>query len=334
MDVITLGMKGILGAGSVVGKKEGQGPIGACFDERGEGDDRFGMPTFEQAESEMVKRALQIALSKAGKAEGEIGALFAGDLNNQCISTAYGLADFDIPYFGLYGACSTCVEGLILSALALCANPAYKAVACAAASHNCTAERQFRTPIEYGGQRTPTAQWTVTGAGAFVIGDGRASAYLSEALPGRVVDAGITDLSNMGAAMAPAALDTLKRYFRQTGHMPSDFDMILTGDLGEEGHAILTELAREEGYDLSRNCSDCGLLIFDRAKQDVHAGGSGCGCSSVVLAGYLLSLFEKRALRDILLLGTGALMSPLAVYQGKSIPGIAHLIRITREDML
>ncbi len=333
MEILDLKMPAILSAGSVVGKKESEGPIGACFDEAVNGDDRFGLDTFEKAEGEMVRRAMNHALRKSGKTEGKLGAIFAGDLNNQCIGTAYGLSGFDTPYFGLYGACSTCVEGLILAAMGV-SGGFFDAAACAASSHNCTAERQFRTPIEYGGQRSPTAQWTVTGAGAFVVGTGRGCAYLTQALPGRVVDAGITDLTNMGAAMAPAAYDTLSRYLGESGHAPSDFDMILTGDLGQEGHSILVELAAKDGIDLTRNCSDCGLLIYDRDHQDVHAGGSGCGCSAVVLAGYLLSLFEKNIVQDILLLGTGALMSPLAVFQGRSIPGIAHLIRITKETAL
>lgn len=334
MDVIRFhDAPAILSSATVVGKKEADGPLGACFDERSSGDDRFGKPTWEQAESEMQRRALTHALKKGNFDESDIGAMFAGDLINQCTSSAYGLIDFDVPFFGLYGACSTGAEGLMLGAIALNSGH-FKKVAAVTSSHNSAAERQFRFPVEYGGQRAPTAQWTVTGAAAFIIGDGRGDAYLTEALPGRVIDHGICDLNNMGAAMAPAAIDTLSRYFTQTGHRPEDFDMILTGDLGYEGHGIVTDLMAKKGYDLSKNYSDCGLLIYDRARQDVHAGGSGCACSATVLAGYLLPLFRKNVIHDILWMGTGALMSPLSVNQGMNIPGICHLLRITKENML
>lgn len=322
----------ILAAGSVVGKKEVEGPLGAFFDSPVSGDDRFGKPTWEQAEGEMQRRALTTALEKSGLRDKDLGAIFAGDLINQCTSSAYGLIDFDIPYFGLYGACSTGAEGLILGSIAL-ASGGFSHVAGITSSHNSSAERQFRYPIEYGGQRSPTSQWTVTGAAAFVLGTERGEAYITEALPGRVIDHGISDLNNMGAAMAPAAIDTLTRYLKETSHRPSDFDMILTGDLGYEGHGIVVDLMGQAGFDLTKNYSDCGLLIYDRERQDAHAGGSGCACSATVLAGYLLNLFRKGVIHDILWMGTGALMSPLSVNQGLSIPGICHLLRITKENM-
>ena len=322
----------ILSCACVAGGMEKAGPLGQYFDEYCE-DDRFGKSTWEQAEGEMQHRAMSLALSKKRIEERQIGAIFAGDLINQCTSSAYGLIDFDIPYFGLYGACSTGAEGLILGSIAL-QSGAFEKVAAVTSSHNSSAERQFRYPIEYGGQRTPTAQWTVTGAAAFVLGLERGDAYITEALPGRVIDHGISDLTNMGAAMAPAAIDTLTRYFTETGHKPSDFDMILTGDLGFEGHGIVVDLMKKRGYDMGRNYTDCGLLIYDRSRQDVHAGGSGCACSATVLAGYLMELFRRGVIHDILWMGTGALMSPLSVNQGLNIPGICHLLRITKENML
>lgn len=322
----------ILSRATVVGKKEFEGPLGALFD-RHDDTDTFGKSTWEQSESEMQRLALALSIRKANLKNSDIDAVFAGDLINQCTGSAYGLISFGIPYFGLYGACSTAAEGLILASLALNAG-AFDRVAVVTSSHNCSAERQFRYPIEYGGQRTPTAQWTVTGSAAFLLGSDRGAAYITEAMPGRSVDLGIDDAANMGAAMAPAAVDTLTRYFKASGKKPSDFDMIVTGDLGYEGHAIVLDLMKKQGIDLSSNYTDCGLLIYDRKKQDMHAGGSGCACSATVLAALLLDRFERGELHDILWMGTGALMSPMSVQQGLSIPGICHLVRITKERML
>ncbi len=323
---------GLLAAASVVGKHESEGPLGAYFDLH-DSTDRFGKETWEKAESEMQRISFNLALTKSGIREEELDCVFAGDLVNQCTSSAYGLLDFDLPYFGLYGACSTAAEGLLLASCLISSGIAEKA-AVTTSSHNCTAERQFRFPLEYGGQRTPTAQWTVTGAATLLLTGGGGDAYVTEALPGRVIDRGITDLTNMGASMAPAAIDTLTRYFRASGISPSRFDLILTGDLGFEGYSIVLELMKKEGYDLSGNYTDCGLLIYDRGTQDVHAGGSGCGCSAVVLASYLTALFRKGEIRDVLFCGTGAMMSPMSVQQGQSIPGICHLVRLTKERML
>ncbi len=318
----------IIGHASAVGKKEHEGPLGELFDYHDE-TDKFGQKTWELSEGEMQHIALNLALTKAGRGYADIDAVFAGDLINQCTSSSYGLLDVSAPFFGLYGACSTSAEGLISGTVYLNATNA-TTVAVATSSHNCSAERQFRYPIEYGGLRTPTAQWTVTGAGAFILGDGD-GAYITEMLPGVSIDKGITDPNNMGAAMAPAAADTIGKYFKYSGMKPSDFDAIFTGDLGYEGHSIVIDLLGENGIDLSENYCDCGLLIYDRDRQDVHAGGSGCGCSASVLSAYILPKLESGEFRDILYIATGALMSPMLVLQGQSIPGIAHLVRITKE---
>ena len=267
---------GILSAASVVGKLEKNGPIGGCFDIHS-ADDRFGQKTWEKAEAEMQRLALNTALAKGEMDERQLDAIFAGDLLNQCVGAAYGLKDFDVPYFGLYGACSTAAEGLILSSL-LVSNGAMHRTAAVASSHNCTAERQYRSPIEYGAQRTPTAQWTVTGAGAFIVGEcEHAQALIKGVMPGIVVEKGIRDAANMGAAMAPATAHTLLRFFDETGKSPTDFDLIATGDLGYEGGDILCELMALEGVDIRSVYNDCGMMIYNRDTQDTHAGGSGCG---------------------------------------------------------
>ena len=319
----------ILTAATVVGAKEHAGPLGEHFDFFNDGD-RFGQGTWEKAESEMQRMALSAALSKAGLDQSRVDMLFAGDLLNQCVGSSYGLLSYDIPYFGLYGACSTSAEGLILAASMIGGGHA-RIAAVVTSSHNAAAERQFRTPLEYGGQRPPTGQWTVTGAGAFLLGAvsgdvRRHMATVTHALPGIVVDLGITDANNMGAAMAPAAVSTLTRYFEASGTRPTDYDMIVTGDLGWEGSRILCDLMGAEGYDLSAIHNDCGKMIFSHNTQDTHCGGSGCGCAATVLGGYLLPKLETGELRRILFMATGAMMSPDSVKQGQSIPGVAHLL--------
>ncbi len=319
----------VLSAATVVGGKEHAGPLGAHFDFFNE-NDRFGQPSWEQAESEMQRMALGGALTKAGMTAADIDLLFAGDLLNQCVGSSYGLLSYGIPYFGLYGACSTSAEGLLLASAMVGAGYA-RVAAAVTSSHNAAAERQFRNPLEYGGQRPPTGQWTVTGAGAFLVttpevAAGRELAVVTAALPGIVVDAGITDANNMGAAMAPAALSTLTRYFTASGTTPADYDLMITGDLGWEGSRILCDLAAAEGLDLAPRHNDCGKLIFSRSTQDTHSGGSGCGCSATVLGAYLLPRLQSGALRRLLYLATGALMSPDSVKQGESIPGVAHLV--------
>ena len=320
---------GVLSAASVVGYLEHDGPIGPCFDfydDKKNGGDRFGQDTFERAESEMQRIALNGALAKCGMMPDRLDALFAGDLLNQCTSSAYGLLDFDVPYFGLYGACSTAAEGLLLSGM-LVSHAVFDTCAAVASSHNCTAERQYRTPLEYGGQRTPTAQWTVTGAGAFLIGrPDDTCVRMTAGLPGIAIEKGITDTNNMGAAMAPAAADTLVRFFRAGQILPQDYDVIVTGDLGYEGGAILKDLMRTEGYDLGVRYQDCGQIIFERQTQDTHAGGSGCGCSAVVMASYFLPKLQRGEIKKMIFVGTGAMMSPASIQQGLAIPGIAHLV--------
>lgn len=321
----------ILGAASVVGEKEHEGPLGNFFDLHDK-DDTFGQETWEKAEAEMQRLSANMLMKKLGLTEKDVGAMLAGDLINQCTSSAYGLLDFSIPYFGLYGACSTAAEGLMLASV-MTSHEVYHRCMSVASSHNCTAERQFRTPLEYGAQRPPTAQWTVTGAGAFLVGsadDEKAAgkARITEALPGISIEKGIKDANNMGAAMAPAALDTLLRYFSESGTSPKDFDLIVTGDLGYEGNSILRDLLITEGIDANDRLNDCGMMMFSRNTQDTHAGGSGCGCSAVVLASYLLPKLESGEINDLLILGTGALMSPDSIKQGLGIPGIAHLLHI------
>ncbi len=323
---------GILAAASVVGKLEKSGPLGERFDLHSS-DDKFGQKTWEKAEAEMQRLALNTALGKGKMSERDLDAIFSGDLLNQCVGAAYGLKDFNVPYFGLYGACSTAAEGLVLSSLLL-KSGGFSAVAAVASSHNCTAERQYRSPIEYGAQRTPTAQWTVTGAGAFIVGQSEQSqALIKGVMPGIVIEKGVRDAANMGAAMAPAAAHTLLRFFGETETSPKDFDLIVTGDLGYEGGDILCELMAMDGVDIRPVYNDCGMMIYNRETQDTHAGGSGCGCSAAVLASYLLPKLSAGKLNRVLFLGTGAMMSPQSIQQGEYIPAIAHLVCLcSREE--
>lgn len=317
----------VISSASVVGEKEFNGPLGACFDLHDE-KDKFEQKTWEKAESEMQRLSLNTALAKGDLEPCDIDAIFAGDLLNQCISSTYGLLGFNTPYFGLYGACSTAIEGMMLASLMI-SGGFFKKCASISSSHFCSAEKQYRNPLEYGGQRTPTAQWTVTGAGAFIIGEnGTGEAEIKEALPGIVIEKGVKDANNMGAAMVPAALDTLTRYFRETESSPEDYDAVFTGDLGYEGSSILKELIKTEGYVLGDNYFDCGNLIYDRQTQDVHSGGSGCGCSAVVLASYILPKLRNGEFKDIIIVGTGAMMSPSSLKQGLAIPAVAHLLRL------
>lgn len=319
----------IVSSASAVGKKEFEGPLGKRFDLH-DTDDKFGKKTWEGAESEMQRMAFNLALSKAGMKDSDVGALFAGDLLNQCVGSAYGLLSFDVPYFGLYGACSTCAESLMLSAIAV-SSGAIPICGAVTSSHYCSAERQYRTPLEYGSQRTPTAQWTVTGAGAFLIGSERKypnAVRIRSGMPGKAGDFGINDANNMGAAMAPAAANTVERFLRATGTQPKHYDKIITGDLGFEGGAILCDLLRARGIDISDRYADCGQLIYEREGQDVHGGGSGCGCSAAVIASYFLPMLQSGELKRVLFLGTGAMMSPDSIKQGENIPAIAHLVEL------
>lgn len=316
--------------GAVVGKKEGEGPLGDCFDIIHD-DTTLGEETWEKAESQMQKDAVASALTKSKLSPAEIDVVFAGDLLNQCISSSYGLRELGIPFYGLYGACSTMAESLSLAGLFADTNLIDNALA-VTSSHFCTAERQFRFPLEYGGQRTPTAQWTVTGSGAIVVSAGCSSSkppYINGICIGKIEDLGIKDINNMGAAMAPAGASTIKRYLNSTKTKPSDYDMIITGDLGVLGSTLMLELLQKDGIDISKNHNDCGKMIYDLNKQDVHSGGSGCGCSASVLCGYLLKLIQTGKVDNLLFIATGALMSPTSIQQGESIPGIAHLVHLS-----
>ena len=308
------------------GKFEGQGPLGSCFDELGE-DSFFGEATWEKAESAMQKRALSRALDKAGLKAGDLDYILAGDLLNQCVGSAFGLRDFGIPFYGLYGACSTMGESLALASLLIDGGFARRAAAMTS-SHFCTAERQYRMPVPYGSQRTPTAQWTATAAGCTILEEKGQGPYVTHVICGRIVDKGITDANNMGAAMAPGAYDTLKAHFADTGRGPGYYDAIFTGDLGVVGHQIVIDQFRKDGIELEGRYFDCGMLMFDREKQDVHAGGSGCGCAAATLCGYVLPRLQSGVWNRVLFAATGALMSPTSSQQGQSIPGICHAVAI------
>ena len=308
---------------SVVGQKEADGPLGRRFDAV-EPDARAGQDSWEKAESAMLRRAIDMAAERAG---GAPGCVLAGDLLNQCAGSAYAVRGVAAPFFGLYGACSTMAEALGLAAL-LVDGGYFESAAAATGSHFCSAERQFRYPLEYGGVRTPTAQWTVTGAGCVVLSREGAGPYVTRSTPGRIVDAGIKDMANMGAAMAPAAYDTLKRHFEQTGRAPGYYDVVLTGDLGRLGQEILRDLFAADGVDLGPNYMDCGVLIYDIERQDTHCGGSGCGCSASVLTGHFLRGMRDGLWRRVLFAATGALMSPTTAQQGESIPAICHAVAI------
>lgn len=316
----------ILSAASAVGRLEAEGPLGRFFDIKDD-TDKFGMDSFERAEAAMQRAAMNVSKAKARIDDQDIDAIFAGDLVNQCTSSAYGLLPFDIPYFGLYGACSTAAEAIILASMAV-SEGLLKCAAAVTSSHFCTAERQYRTPLEYGAQRAPTAQWTVTGAGAFIVGRDAGGLKVTGAVPGIVRELGIRDVNNMGAAMAPAAADTILRYFDLSCEAPSDIDLIVTGDLGREGYSILCDIVAKRLPGLIGRIADCGDIIYDADMQDVHCGGSGCGCSAVVLASYFLPMLERHELKRLLFVGTGAMMSPMSIQQGESIPAIAHLVRL------
>ena len=311
---------------AVGGKKEGEGPLRRYFDHL-TADDTFGEKSWEKAECKMQQLALRLALKKWGREAEALDFLLAGDLLNQCISSSFAARESQVPFLGLYGACSTMGESIALAALLLDGGGARTAAA-VTSSHFCTAERQYRNPLAYGGQRTPTAQWTATAAGCTILSAQGAGPRVTHVTVGRVVDKGVKDANNMGAAMAPAAADTLLAHFRETGLTPDYYDLVVTGDLGKLGREILLELTGDEGLDLSGCHNDCGLLLYDLAKQDVHSGGSGCGCAGSVLNGYLLRQMAEGTLRRILFCPTGALLSPTSTQQGESIPSIAHAVSI------
>ena len=319
----------IVGYGSAGGRKEKEGPLGRFFDHTCE-DDTFQQSSWEMAETTMQQLALESALKRAKLEAQQLDFLLAGDLLNQCISSAFAARWAGVPYLGLYGACSTMGESLALGSLLIAGGFAHR-LGAMTSSHFCTAERQYRMPVPYGSQRTPTAQWTATAAGCVILGREGSGPRITCVTCGKIVDQGITDANNMGAAMAPAAYDTLSAHFAATGTKPGDYDLVLTGDLGVLGHQIVSDLFARDGVDMSRNYQDCGMLLYDIQQQDMHAGASGCGCSASVLCGYLLREMEEGKWKKLLFAPTGALLSPTSTFQGESIPSICHAVVIERE---
>lgn len=316
----------ILSYASAVGKKESEGPLGNCFDFTSQ-DTTLGQKSWEKAETALQKTAISLALQKAGLTDAAIDAAFLGDLLNQCVGSSFTMRNLGVPTLGLYGACSTMAEGLLLAAMAVSGGFCRKTLT-VSSSHFASSERQYRFPLNYGGQRTPTAQWTVTGAGAVVLGQAGEGLHLCSGTIGTIVDRGITDASNMGAAMAPAAYETLRAHFDDLHRAPEDYDLIVTGDLGRLGWELVRELFERDGVRLGERYQDCGMMIFDLNRQDVRCGGSGCGCSASVLCGHLLGRMERQELRRVLFCGTGALLSPLTTQQGESIPAVCHAVEI------
>ena len=311
---------------SVAGKKESEGPLAHSFDMTSQ-DTYFGQKTWEQAEKQMQKNALDILLKKAGLSKQQLGVVFSGDLLNQCIGSSFTLRNSGVPHLGLYGACSTMAESLLLASMAVSGGFSDKVVAMTS-SHFASSERQYRFPLGYGGQRTPTAQWTVTGSGAALVCSAGKGPRIESCTIGTVTDLGIKDANNMGAAMAPAAYETIRAHFADLSTAPEDFDLIVTGDLGQLGKDVLLELSKRDGLSLGGKLTDCGTLVFDQTTQDVHSGGSGCGCSAITLCGYLLNQLDTGKLKRILFCGTGALLSPTSTQQGLPIPGVCHALSI------
>ncbi|MBP3622294.1 MAG: stage V sporulation protein AD [Lachnospiraceae bacterium] len=317
----------IIGAASIVGEMEGQGPLAAYFDQI-ETDPTFGKESWELGESEMVRRAVQTAISKSGLTKEDIRYIFGGDLLGQLIGTTFGLKDFNIPLFGLYGACSTCGESLSLASMTVAAGYAQNVIA-VTSSHYASAEKQFRFPLEYGNQRPLSSTWTVTGSGAFIVSSTNNQPmsnypHISSITTGKIVDYGVRDSMNMGACMAPAAADLIYQCLEDTQMKPTQFDKIITGDLGKIGSEILIKLLLDNGYDIKKQHMDCGVSIYDNEKQDTHSGGSGCGCCAVTLAGYILHNLANHTWKRILFVPTGALLSTVSFNEGQTIPGIAH----------
>lgn len=311
----------------IAGQKEGDGPMGKYFDSV-QTDPYFGEKNWEQAESRLQSDTLALALNKGNLEAEELDCIIAGDLINQCTASAFSIRSTEVPYLGVYGACSTMAESLLLAGILTDGGYCEKAAA-VTSSHFSTAERQFRFPLSYGGQRTPTAQWTCTASGAVVVSATGNSPRLMGGCIGRIQDLGITDANNMGAAMAPAAADTIQRYLEDTGTSPSDYDAIVTGDLGNVGSPLLVDLLLKQGIDIAAVHRDCGAMMFDDAQQDTHAGGSGCGCSGSILCAYFLPKLQNGEMHRILFAATGALLSAMSPQQGESIPGISHLVEIS-----
>lgn len=313
---------------SVAGKKESEGPLGKLFDIT-ENDPYFGEKSWEQAEKRIQQLAFGKLLEKSNCKENDIDIVFSGDLLNQCIGSSFTLRNTDVPHLGLYGACSTMAESLLMASMAVGGGFADRVIAMTS-SHFASSERQYRFPLGYGGQRTPTSQWTVTGSGAAMVCSGTGDIQITGCTIGTVTDLGVKDANNMGAAMAPAAFQTIRAHFQDFETTPESYDLIVTGDLGQFGKELLLTMAKKAGLQLEKKLTDCGTLVFDRLKQDVHAGGSGCGCSAIALCSHLLSQIHDRKLKRILFCGTGALLSPTSTQQGLPIPGVCHAVRIER----
>ncbi|MBE6531941.1 MAG: stage V sporulation protein AD [Ruminococcaceae bacterium] len=316
-----------ISSAAVGGYEEKRGPLGNKFDFC-DPSDKFGQKTWEIAEGEMGRVALNTALTKAKLSHEDIGLLVAGDLQNQCVASSTGLHSFGIPFVGVYGACSTCTESLMTLSAFMSTSADLTLGAAVTTSHNAAAERQFRTPIEYGGQRAKTAQWTSTAAGAFILGRTHGAVEICEYMPGRIIDGATADGSNMGGAMAFAAADTIINYFNESGESASNIDYIVTGDLGKVGSDVLKEILIKELPGVERLHTDCGLLLYDFSEQDAHSGASGCGTSASVLASHFIPLLNEGKIKNILFMSTGALMSPSSLLQGENIFGTAPLIRL------
>ncbi len=320
----------IIAASSIAGKKEGEGPLGSLFDVIEE-DSMVGKNSWEEAESELMKEAANKVLQKAGLKNTDIRYMIGGDLLGQLIATSFGIAELDIPLFGIYGACSTMGEAMSLGAILIEGGYADRVIAITS-SHFAGAEKQFRFPLDYGNQRPFSASWTVTGSGAVILSNQKNQTANEKAVvikgitTGKIVDYGLKDSMNMGAAMAPAAFETIKQNFEDLGVEPNYYDKIITGDLGDVGKSILIDLLKEKNYDISNNHMDCGIEIFDKENQDTHAGGSGCGCSAITFAGYILKQLREGNWKRVLFVPTGALLSQVSFNEGKTVPGIAHAV--------
>ena len=310
---------------SIVGPKEAQGPLAKYFDLTLD-DEFWGEKSWEKAESKIIKENVNALVTKSGISTNNIDCIFAGDLLNQCISSSFGLRDSNIPFIGMFGACSTFVESMCMGAIAI--ESFAQNVVCATSSHFCSAEKQFRFPLELGNQRPPTSQWTVTGSGATILSKDGTGPFITNITLGKIVDMGIKDANNMGAAMAPAFADTLLAHFLDTGRNPSYYDAIISGDLGKIGKDIAIDIAMSNGYNIKSNYNDCGLMIFDTKAQDTHAGGSGCACCGSVFSGFLFKQLKEKKIKKLLLIATGALMNSTSSQQGETIPGIAHAVSI------
>lgn len=317
---------------SIAGQKEGEGPMRNYFDQIQQ-DASFGEKNWEKAESRLQSETFQLALQKARLKPFDIDCMVAGDLINQCTGSSFAVRETKIPFLGVYGACSTMAESLLIAGMLVDGGYSYRSAA-VTSSHFSTAERQFRFPLSYGGQRTPTSQWTCTASGAAIVSSEGGAPYLMGGCIGKINDLGVTDSTNMGAAMAPAAADTIQRYLGDTKTCPEDYDAIVTGDLGNIGSPLLIDLLLKQNVDISQVHQDCGALMFDEQQQDTHAGGSGCGCSASILCGYFLPKLQNNEFKRILFAATGALLSAMSPQQGESIPGICHLVEIRSEEGL